>query len=57
MFMLLHLSILVVAFVGVLSLPFPKLRPIYIALIAIGILMLPLQATLVSYEILRCDGP
>lgn len=57
LFGLLHLLFIVVSVVGVLSLRFPKVRPIYIALIGMGLLTLPIQAVLVSNEILRCDVP
>ena len=56
LFGLLHLAILGLLPAGFLALRFAELRLPYIALIAPGLLMLPLQANLVSDGVLFCDG-
>lgn len=57
LFGLLHLLFVGLLLVGVVSLAIPRLRMLYIALLAAALIMLPAQAMLVSDGALTCDGP
>ena len=56
-FGILHLIMFLLLFVGLASLRYERLRTPYIIFVALGLMMLPIQAGLVSHDILRCDGP
>lgn len=57
LFGILHWTFLGLALTGLLSLRFNRLRVPYVALVIVAIAALPVQATLVSHDILSCDGP
>ena len=56
-FGLLHIAFLALFLIGILSFALPTLRLLYIALMTVALLMLPVQASLVSNGTLSCDGP
>jgi hypothetical protein len=57
LFGLLHLLFFGLLLVGAVSLWVTGLRLFYVGLLAVGLLMLPIQATLVANDQLSCDGP
>ena len=56
-FGLLHLLFFGLLLTGFLSLIYVRLRVPYIVLLGAGLIMLPVQARLVSGSVLACDGP
>lgn len=57
LFGLLHILLLGLLLVGVLSLTYVRLRMAYIVLLGAVLIMLPIQARLVSESVLGCDSP
>jgi len=56
-FGLIHLLLFGLLFLGILSFRFSELRLPYIGLLAVSLLALPVQASLVEHHRLSCDAP
>jgi p-aminobenzoyl-glutamate transporter AbgT len=57
LFGLLHLSFIVLLFVGGASMRWPRLRRFYLAFTLFGLCLLPVQSAFVEAGRLTCDGP
>lgn len=56
-FGMVHVSFLVLLGLGIASLGWRAARAPYLIITVVGLLLLPVQATLVQSQILRCDFP
>lgn len=57
LFFVLHLGFVGLFLIGVWSLSLPRLRSWYVALLVVAIAALPVQAMLVSRDVLTCSTP